>query len=503
MWQTAGVARWSLDQASAESTNNAGCNWTLNRFSDTGTNLGAIFTANRSTGLITITGDPTAALGIATKQYVDKVAQGLDGKASCKVATTANIALSAAQTIDGVAVVAGDRVLVKNQTTAAQNGIYIVATGTWTRALDVDIWAELVAAYTFVEQGTAGGDNGYLCTVNSTGTLGTTDVTWVQFSSAGQVTAGAGLTKTGSQIDVGGTAGRIAVTADAIDIDTTYIGQPSITTVGTVTTGSWNAPVAIPSGTATFTGVVTLADDPITDLEAATKQYVDTALASAGIPDAPSDAFFYGRKDATWVKGLPLTGGKMVGTIELDTGASIISPVNATGGGLSITMTAASATAGSGLNGGAIAIDAGDGDGLGRSGSIEINAGGGATAGGGLVQIAGGTVWSAGTGPGGNLNLFSGGSSAPGQRGGTITIAAGDGDADGGKIILEPGSGTPNGIIEMRLLPAVAQTLATAVWNNNGVLNIGVGGSGGEFLPLAGGVMSGMITLDPEPGHCT
>lgn len=180
---------------------------------------------NSATGS-TITGlsTPTADSDAANKAYVDSVAQGIDAKASCLAATTANITLSGTQTIDGVAVTAGQRVLVKNQTSAAQNGIYVAAAGAWTRATDADTWNELVSAYTFIEQGTDNGNNGFICTVTAGGTLGTTPVTWVQFSGAGQINAGAGLTKVGNTLDVGtASSSRIVVNADNIDLAATGI----------------------------------------------------------------------------------------------------------------------------------------------------------------------------------------------------------------------------------------------------------------------------------------
>ena len=188
---------------------------------------------------ITGLADPVNAQDAATKNYVDSAVQGLDPKASVKVATTAAITLSGTQTIDNVAVVAGDRVLVKNQGTAAQNGIYIVSANAWDRASDANAWNELISAYVFVEQGTTNGDNGYLITVDAGGTLGVTDVTVVQFSGAGQVIAGAGLTKNGNTIDIGGTTNRITINADSIDISANYLGQSSITTLGTIGTGIW------------------------------------------------------------------------------------------------------------------------------------------------------------------------------------------------------------------------------------------------------------------------
>lgn len=154
------------------------------------------------TGALTLAADPASALQAATKQYVDAVAQGLDAKPSVIAATTANITLSGPQTIDGVALVAGNRVLVKNQTTASQNGIYLVAAGAWTRALDADVWAELPGAFTFVERGTLYGSCGFVCSVADGGTLGTTSITFAQFSGAGTYTAGPGLALTGTQFSL-------------------------------------------------------------------------------------------------------------------------------------------------------------------------------------------------------------------------------------------------------------------------------------------------------------
>lgn len=193
--------------------------------------------AQKITGLA----DPTAAQDAATKAYVDGVAQGLDVKLSVRVATTADITLSGTQTIDGIAVVANDRVLVKNQSNQSQNGIYVVAAGAWSRATDADTWNELISAFTFVEEGTVNQDTGWVSTANAGGVLGTNNVVFAQFSGAGTYIAGNGLTLSGSTFNVGGTANRISVSADAVDIDANYIGQTSITTLGTIGTGTWNA----------------------------------------------------------------------------------------------------------------------------------------------------------------------------------------------------------------------------------------------------------------------
>ena len=190
---------------------------------------------------ITNLADPANAQDAATKNYVDSVAQGLDVKASVVCGTTANITLSGLQTIDGVTVTAGQRVLVKNQAAPAENGIYAASATAWSRTSDADTWNELVSAFTFIEQGTTLKDTGWVCTVDAGGTLGTTAVTWSQFSGAGTYTAGNGLSLTGTTFAAVGTTNRISVSGSGIDIDAAYVGQTSITTLGTIATGTWSA----------------------------------------------------------------------------------------------------------------------------------------------------------------------------------------------------------------------------------------------------------------------
>jgi hypothetical protein len=194
---------------------------------------------------------PTDDAHIATKAYVDAARSGLDVKASVRVASVAPVAiataLEAGDVIDGVTLVAGDRVLLKDQSTASENGIYVAVAsgaGVASRAADADTSAEVTTGmFTFVSEGTVNADSGFVLTTNDTITLGTTGLTFVQFSGAGQITAGDGLTKSGNTLNVVGTAARITANADSIDIASTYVGQSSITTLGTIGTGVWNGSV--------------------------------------------------------------------------------------------------------------------------------------------------------------------------------------------------------------------------------------------------------------------
>jgi len=147
-----------------------------------------------NTNLPTSSLTPSSPSELVTKLYVDNLAAGLKWKPAALVATTANITLSGTQTIDGVGVVADDRVLVKDQTLPEENGIYVVAAGAWTRATDADTWDELVSAAIFVSEGTTQQDTGWTCTSDAGGTLGTSAVDWSQFTGGGGGGTLAGLT---------------------------------------------------------------------------------------------------------------------------------------------------------------------------------------------------------------------------------------------------------------------------------------------------------------------
>ena len=202
------------------------------------------------------------SLTLVTKGYVDAVKQSLDIKDSVRVASTGNISLTsgssdleAGDTIDGVTLVAGDRVLLKNQSTASENGIYVAVAsgGTPARSDDANASAEVTSGmFVWVEEGTSNGDQGYVLTTNNVITLNTTDLTFTQFSGAGQITAGNGLTKSGNTINVVPDNVTLSVTADEIklkgDVTTTALGDLLI---GKATDGGYKR-LAVSSGGANY-----------------------------------------------------------------------------------------------------------------------------------------------------------------------------------------------------------------------------------------------------------
>jgi hypothetical protein len=166
-----------------------------------------VFT-NVSTTTGTISTAPTGNTNIANKAYVDAVAQGLNPKQAVKCATTANITLSGLQNIDTYTTLAGDRVLVKNQSTSSENGIYVAGSSAWTRATDMDVWSEVPGAYTVILNG-GQAQTAWVSTSAETGTINVTAITFVQFAGNSTYYAGTGLSlsaNTFSITDTGVTA---------------------------------------------------------------------------------------------------------------------------------------------------------------------------------------------------------------------------------------------------------------------------------------------------------
>lgn len=287
--------RWASVWADSITASNI--NITANTISSTNTDGDIILNPNGS-GEVSVSnariinvGAPIDDNDAATKYYVDAARSGLDIKESVRTATIDNIDIANPPVdsagdfiIDGVSLTAGDRLLVKNQTDATQNGIYVVGGDSgsgWSlaRSSDMDENFEVSGGtFAFVEEGNVNSDTGFVVTSNGNLTIGTNDIEWTLFSTSGTLIAGDGLSKDGytlkvntaanggievvsdnlqlnssiagdglsysaGVLDVGGTANRITVTASTVDIAATYVGQTSITTLGTITTGTWQGSV--------------------------------------------------------------------------------------------------------------------------------------------------------------------------------------------------------------------------------------------------------------------
>ena len=227
-------------------------------------------------GSVTLNADPTTSLGAATKAYVDSVAQGLDVKASVVVATTTNGTLATAfddaSVIDGVTLATGNRILIKNQSTASENGIYTVnASGAPTRSTDMDVAAEFPSAFVFVEKGSINADTGWVCT-NDSVVVGSTSVTFSQFSGAGTYSGANGITLTGT----------------AFSIDTTITAD--LTTAQTLTNKTLTSPLV--SGLTITDGSVVV-EGATSDAHETTLSFTDpTADRTITFPDATGTVAF-------------------------------------------------------------------------------------------------------------------------------------------------------------------------------------------------------------------
>ena len=195
---------------------------------DSGNSLFKVTTDGSTLGNMNVA-TPTSDNHAANKSYVDNVASGLDVKDSVRAASVGDLTVSGpGATVDGVTMVAGDRVLLKNQSTGSQNGIYLWtgAASAMTRATDMDGSDEFVGAFFFVEEGTINSDQGFVCSTNGAIVVGTTTIAFTQFTGTGQLTAGNGLSKSGNTFN--------------INVDDTYVkinGSDELTVKGTTTTG--------------------------------------------------------------------------------------------------------------------------------------------------------------------------------------------------------------------------------------------------------------------------
>lgn len=218
-------------------------------------------------GFLTLFADPTAALHAATKQYVDVATQGFSFKSACRVVASTNQALTGLLTIDGVTLVANDRVLLAGQTAPAENGIWVAASGAWARANDMNANGELVdGTLVPIGSGTSYSDTQWMCTaIAATPWVpGTTGSTWTKWTSLSDLVAGAGLTKTGTTIDVVSANADLTVNADNIQVNSApkWSTTRTISLTGDVTgtaniDGSANISIATTGGGKRYAAALT------------------------------------------------------------------------------------------------------------------------------------------------------------------------------------------------------------------------------------------------------
>lgn len=207
-------------------------------------------------------GTPVAATDAATKGYVDTFAQGLTWKKAVKVATAGPITLSGHQTVNGVAVVTNDRVLVKDQATASENGIYDVSSSLWSRSADANTAASLDGAAVFAIGGTVDSDSAWI-QINPVATVGSSPLTWTRFGASGAgVTAGVGINVAGTVVSVdagqGLTFSGNSLVANVNTTDFAFSsGQINLTTLAGLTPATYGSASQIPVVTVNDKGRVT------------------------------------------------------------------------------------------------------------------------------------------------------------------------------------------------------------------------------------------------------
>ena len=323
--------------------------------------LGAASATSVSMTSGTVSSTPVNPTDIANKSYVDSVAQGLDVKSPVLVGTTANITLSGEQTIDGI-LTSSSRVLVKNQTTQSQNGIYVSSSGAWSRSSDANTWNQLVSAFVFVEEGTTQADTGWVCTVDPGGTLGTTPVTWAQFSGAGTYQAGTGLTLSGNVFSITNTAVTATSYGSASSVPTfTVNAQGQLTAAST-------AAVVAPAGTLSGTTLnSTVVSSSLTSVGTiATGVWQGTAIGIAyggtGLTTTPANGALdigngtgFTRTTLTQGTGITITNGSgsititNAGVTSFSAGTTGFTPSSSTTGAITLSGTLATTNGGTGL----------------------------------------------------------------------------------------------------------------------------------------------------------
>ena len=399
------------------SPNQSGLNITNSTINSTTIGATSPSTAAFTSG--TVTAAPVGPTDIANKQYVDYYAAGLSWKAPVTVASTVNIAaLSGLLTVDTVTLVAGETVLVKNQTNAADNGIYVVAAGAWTRSIGADVWDEFVGAIVFVVEGSQSG-SAWFCTAQPGGTLGVTANNWSNFSVASTYTAGTGLTLSGTQFSITNTAVTAAAYGSATQVGTfTVNAQGQLTLAGNTTITP-----AVGSITGLGTGVATWLATPSS-----------ANLAAAVTDETGSGALVFATSPSlvTPLLGTPTSGNFSTGTFTWPTFNQ-----NTTGNA----ATATSATTATNLAGGA-------------TGSLPYQTAAGAT-----------TFLAAGSN-GQVLTLAAGIPSWAAAAVGTVTSVSGTGTVSGISLsgtVTSTGSLTLGGTLDLSAPPVIGGTTPNTI----------------------------------------
>ena len=293
------------------------------------TTIGATTPSTAAFTTATASNAPSGSTDLTNKYYVDSLAIGLSFKNPAICATTANITLSGLQTIDGVTVVAGNRVLVKSQTNTANNGIYSASTGAWTRTTDADTWDELVSAFLFIESGTSYAGTAWYCSAQPGGTLGVTGVNWNTFTFTSSYTAGTGLSLVGTQFSISNTGVTAASYGTASSVPTLAINAQ-----GQVTSAS-NTAISIPNTQVTGLGTMS------------TQNANNVAITGGSITGTPISGSTVGGSTITASTQFSGPGTGLTGTASsLNIGGNAATATSATTAGSATTATTATNLAG-------------------------------------------------------------------------------------------------------------------------------------------------------------
>ena len=393
------------------SPNQSGLNITNSTINST--TIGATTPSSAAFTTATVSTAPVSGNDVVNKTYLDFFATGISWKQPVNCGTTANITLSGLQTIDGVTVVAGDRVLVKSQTAPAQNGIYLASATAWSRAPDANTWDELISAICFVESGSTLAGSAWYCTIQPGGTLGVTAVTWSNFSVAASYSAGTGLTLTDYVFSITNTG-----------VSAAAYGSASKTLTATV-----NAQGQL------------------------------TVLAETNISIANTQVSGLGTMSTQDASNVAITGGSINGTTI---GGSTAAAVT----GTTITANTQFTGAGTGLTGTATSLSIGGNAATATSATTATNLAGGA-AGSVPYQTASGTTTFLAAGTDGFvLKLNAGVPTWAASSSGTVTSVSGTGTVSGISLsgtVTSTGNLTLGGTLDLSAPPAIGGTTANTI----------------------------------------